>query len=210
MKLKKYWKFGVGGLAGVVLTVCVTSAFGLPDREVRTFTNVEAASGNPVEQEVTIEYISKKLENLSELATAEITYNNLYTVEEGKIPFITKKGFSMLYTATIKAGIDVSLLKIDVSDDEVKIILPASEIQSVHVDPDSIQFYDEKKAIFNWSEKEDVTTAVSTAESDAEQKADTDGLLERASKEAEYIVQGILEGSVGDREVVVAKANGMD
>ena len=40
---------------------------------------------------------------------------------------------------------------------------------------------------------------------DVAQKADIDGLLERASKQAEYIVKGLLEDSVGDLKVVVKK-----
>lgn len=193
---------GIGVAIGVAFSILATSVFGSPDKEVRSFTNI----GEVAEEEVTIEYINKKLENISELSTAEMIYNNLYTVEEGKIPFITKKGFSMLYTATVKAGIDASLLEVNVTDDEIEIILPESDIQSVRVDPDSIRFYDEKKAIFNWSEKEDVTAAVSTAEDDAEKKADTDGLKKRAIEEAEYIIRGILEGSVGNRKVVVQES----
>jgi len=158
---KNILRYGVGGVVGMILTLVASSVFGSPGREVRTFTNVETASNDVVEQEVTIEYISKKLENISELATAEMVYNNLYTVSEGKIPFITKKGFSMVYTATVKAG----------------------------------------------NEKEDVTAAISTAEKDAEEKADTDGLKKRANEEAEYIVKGILERSVGDKELVVVRAN---
>lgn len=204
---KNILRYGVGGVVGMILTLVASSVFGSPGREVRTFTNVETASNDVVEQEVTIEYISKKLENISELATAEMVYNNLYTVSEGKIPFITKKGFSMVYTATVKAGIDASLIDIDITEDEVKVIIPESQIQYIHVEPDSIQFYDEKKALFNWNEKEDVTAAISTAEKDAEEKADTDGLKKRANEEAKYIVKGILERSVGDKELVVVRAN---
>lgn len=103
----------------------------------------------------------------------------------------------------VRACGDASLIDIDITEDEVKVIIPESEIQYIHVEPDSIQFYDEKKALFNWGEKEDVTAAVSTAEKDAKEKADTDGLKKRANEEAEYIVKGILERFVGDKELVV-------
>ena len=45
----------------------------------------------------------------------------------------------------------------DITDEKILITLPPSEIQMAWVDPDSIQFYDEKRALFNWSEKTDVT-----------------------------------------------------
>ncbi len=155
------------------------------------------------EPEITIEYVDKKLENLGELATAEMTYNGLYTIVEGNIPFITQKGFSMTYEAQVKAGIEVSAIEVEVTDKEVVVTLPAAEIQMSYVDPESIQFYDEKMALFNWTEKTDVTEAIASAEADVQEKADLDGLLERASKQAEYIVKGLLEDAVGDLKVVV-------
>lgn len=174
-------------------------------------TDVEEVVEVPVVEEepeeevsvVTIEYIDKKLENISELSTAEMIYNGLYTIVEGEIPFITQKGFSMTYAAQVKAGIDPALIEIEVTNSQVIVTLPAAEIQSSWVDPDSIQFYDEKYALFNWSEKKDVTEAISSAEADVQEKADIDGLLKRASKQAEYIVEGLLEGAVEDRKVVI-------
>ena len=35
------------------------------------------------------------------------------------------------------------------------------------------------------------------------ERADTDGLLKQASQRAETIVEGLLEGAVGDRVIVV-------
>ena len=164
---------------------------------------VEVEAPEPV---ITMEYVDKKLKNISELSTAEMTYNGLYTIVEGNIPFITQKGFSMTYEAQVKAGIDASAIKVEVTDEEVLVTLPKAEIQMSYVNPDSIQFYDEKMALFNWTEKTDVTEAISSAEADVAEKADLDGLLERASKQAEYIVKGLLEDAVGDLKVVVKQA----
>ena len=152
---------------------------------------------------MTIEYIDKKLQNIAELSTAEMIYSSLYTVTEGKIPFLTQKGFSMVYTATVRAGIDISGMAVAVDDKRVIVTLPKAEILMLKVDPESIQFYDEKHALFNWAKKTDVTSAIAIAESDTREKADTDGLLEQASQRAAYIVEGLLEGAVGDRAVVI-------
>lgn len=51
--------------------------------------------------------------------------------------------------------------------------------------------------------KTDVTEALSAAETDVKEKADTDGLIERANQQAEYLIKGLLEGSVGDRKIIV-------
>lgn len=150
--------------------------------------------------EVTVEYLEKALSDISELSTAELSYTGICTVEEGKIPFITKKGFSMLYTGSIKAGIDASQIGIEITDSEVVITVPKAEIQSVVIDPDSIQFYDEKKALFNWTELRDSVDGIILAEENIKTQADTDGILERADKQAEYIVRGLLETVVKEAE----------
>ena len=195
--------FCVGVAIGVVLSVLGFvgyEKFIEKPEIVEVEVPVEVEAPKP---EITIEYVDKKLENLGELATAEMTYNGLYSIVEGNIPFITQKGFSMTYEAQVKAGIEVSEIEVEVTDKEVVVTLPAAEIQTSYVDPESIQFYDEKMALFNWTEKTDVTEAITSAEADVKEKADLDGLLERASKQAEYIVKGLLEDAVGDLKVVV-------
>lgn len=190
----------IGVLLGVVLSIILVFAGykWIPDSRIKKIPKL-----SKIEQEITIEYVNKKLENISDLSTAEMTYNGLFTVTEGNIPFITKKGFSMLYTASVKAGIDASLIKTEVTDEKIIVTLPASKIQVSWVDPDSIQFYDEKHALFNWTKKTDITEAISAAEKDIKENADTERLLDRASKQAEQVVKVILQGSTGNREVVV-------
>jgi len=194
----------LGVVIGVVLSIILIMVYDGFSTNLSAF---EVSSEDSEVQEVTIEYLNKKLENISDLSTAEMTYNGLFTVTEGNIPFITKKGFSMIYTASVKAGIDASLINTEVTDEKIIVRLPSTEIQMSWVDPNSIQFYDEKHALFNWSEKTDVTEAISAAEKDVKDKADTDGLLDRASRQTEYIVKGILEDSVGNREIVVIHEN---
>ncbi len=44
------------------------------------------------------------LKAIGELATEEYTYTGIYKLSNGQIPFITKKGFTIVYTANFKAG----------------------------------------------------------------------------------------------------------
>ncbi|MEZ3423435.1 MAG: DUF4230 domain-containing protein [Lachnospiraceae bacterium] len=152
--------------------------------------------------EITAAYISERINNVSELTTAEMLYSGLVIYSEGDIPLITKKGFSMRYTANIRAGIDFSKVTVKVSKDKVTVHVPEAEIQSVDVDSDSIEFYDERYALFNWTDKEDVVDAISISEEDASAHADVSGLLKRADKQTNAILKNILAGSVGDRELV--------
>ncbi|MBQ1331567.1 MAG: DUF4230 domain-containing protein, partial [Lachnospiraceae bacterium] len=78
-----------------------------------------------------------------------------------------------------------------------------TEIQSVHVDPDSIVFYDESHSIFNRTENEDTVNAISTAEQDVQDNVDLQELLNRSREQAEAIIRGVLEGQIGDRQLVI-------
>ena len=71
----------------------------------RKLEEIDPEAGESKEQVVTIESIDKRLEDLADLSTAEMIYTNLYTVTEGKIPFLTQKGFSMVYTANVGRGL---------------------------------------------------------------------------------------------------------
>lgn len=153
--------------------------------------------------EITAAYISERIKSVSELTTAELSYNGLIIYSEGDIPLITKKGFSMRYTADIRAGIDLSNIKADVTDGKVVIDVPEAQVQSVDVDSDSIEFYDERYALFNWTQKEDVVDAISIAQEDASSHANITGLVKKASEQTEIIIKSILAGHIGDRQLVI-------
>lgn len=155
--------------------------------------------------EITNDYITGKLENVGELTTQKVTYSSRQLMEKGTIPFITKKGFVMQYNATMTAGIDMSEMKVKTSDEKVTIYLPHATAGKAHVDPDSITFTDEKKAILNWNTQEDVAEALAAAEKDAEENpaVDKEQLIEKADENAQTIIHNLLDDSVGRREVEI-------
>jgi hypothetical protein len=162
----------------------------------------------PKEPELTSSFINGKLEAVSELTTAKLTYTGLIKYSEGSIPFLTQNSFSMIYTATVRAGIDLSKAVVEITEEEVVIMLPACEIQSVDIDEESIEFYDEKWALFNRSTKEDVIDMVSAAKEDVTKKADIESLLESASLQTEALVKGLLEDTIGERSLVIQSEKG--
>ena len=157
----------------------------------------------PKEPELTSAFVSGKLEAVSELTTARLTYTGLIKYSEGKIPFLTKNSFSMIYTARVRAGIDIRQAEIDIQEDQVVITLPECEVQSIEIDEDSIEFYDEKWALFNRTEKEDVIDMVAAAKADVSEKADMESLIQNARTQTERIVRGLLEDVVGERALVI-------
>ena len=109
----------------------------------------------------------------------------------------------MRYTASIRAGIDISEVKIDITEKKVTVAIPDAQIQSVNVNSDSVVFYDEKHALFNWTDKEDIVNALSVAKEDAENRIDEDELLEKAKEQTETILKSVLTDSIGDRELII-------
>ena len=152
--------------------------------------------------DVTAGYVSSRIEEASELTTAKMIYNGLVTYEDGDIPFLTKKAFVMVYSADIRAGVDVSEIKFKVTEDEVRIAIPKATVQSIAIDPDSIQFYDTRRALLNWSEREDVKEALQLAQENVETSADTAALLEEADKQAEKVISELLKDGIGERKIV--------
>lgn len=141
--------------------------------------------------EINVTALSEQIKKCSSLTTARLEHRGLLDYSSGNIPFLTKKGFLMLYSAEITAGINLSDVNITVDDHNIQVKLPDPEIQTVTVDPKSIQFFDKKKAIFNWASEEDVPEALSYAEDDARKAADESDLLSQSSEQARTVVESI-------------------
>ena len=158
------------------------------------------------EPKITSTTLGEKLQAVSDLTSAKVDYSGILTITEGDIPFITEKGFTMRYSAEIKAGIDVSEVEIEVKDDEVEVTVPEADIQEVKVDPNSIVFYDRKMSLFNWNTNEDTVDAVKEAENDALAMINKIALKAEADKQIEEIYTAILKEAIGDRELKITKS----
>ncbi len=144
------------------------------------------------EPKVTATSIEERLSKCSDLTTARLDYRGIIKYEEGDIQYINKKSFSMIYDAHIKAGIDLSQAKVSVKDKKITVSIPEPEIQDISVDPDSLEFYDEKLALFNWTKKQDTQKAMEKAEEDATEKAAKTDLLTQATDQAKTLVTALL------------------
>lgn len=192
-KVKLNFSFKIG-MAAVIFAVLVVAFVGF---------KLGGMFYKNKQPEITEAYISEKIKTVSELTTAELTYNGLIIYSEGDIPLITKKGFSMRYTANVRAGIDFSKIKATVIEDKIIINIPEAEVQSVDVDSDSIEFYDERYALFNWTQKEDVIDAISIAKEDTSSHADITKLIKKANKQTEIMIRSTLANYIGDKELIV-------
>ena len=155
------------------------------------------------EPEITSSFINNKIEAAGELTSAKIIYNGLVRYSDGEIPFLTKKAFTMIYRAQVSAGIDTEKVTASVTDSKVTVRLPEVEILDIHVDADSIQYYDEKFALFNGEKREDAIQAIQKAEKDVRENGDMESLKENARKQTEVLLAGLFEDVVGDRKLAV-------
>ena len=147
--------------------------------------------------------LMERLEESSELTVEKNFYTGIVRFEEGTIRFIDKNGFNMKYEAEIDAGFELENVNIEVNDDSVVVTVPEAKILSVSIDPDSLEFYDNQVSLIKTDRKEATKQALQAAQKDAEEHATGKGILEAANKRAEVIFKGILEGGVGDREIIV-------
>ena len=136
--------------------------------------------------------IQEQLSDCSELATAKLDYRGLVRYENGDIDFINKKGFTMVYDAEVRAGVDRSQASVDVSGRTVTVRLPQARLLGIEIDPHSIEFYDSAFALFNWENKQDTATALKAAQADAEGKVDQTGMIEQANEQARTLVENLL------------------
>ena len=92
----------------------------------------------------------------------------------------------------------------EVTPRTVTIHLPQTEVQSIEVDTNTLRFYDERLALFNWSHKEDIGSAITAAKKDAEEHANLDTLKNQARGQAEKVLTKLIEPMTEGREVIVA------
>lgn len=183
----------------IKLIMAVVIVFGVV-YVVSKLTNLWSKKDEP---DITNAFISEKLEAVSDLTSAELIYNGLIRYTDGNIPILTQKGFSMVYCAEIEAGIHLSEVDVNVTDSKVEIVLPEIEVLDINIDSDSIQFYDEKSALFNWTEREDVVEAMKAAEEDVMANAEIDKLKAKAKRQTTQLLQGVFEEIIGDRTLEI-------
>ena len=123
------------------------------------------------DEEVDVTYLLAKLEKSSELTTAKLTFEGIYPYKDSGIKIISRSDFLMIYQATARAGIDVKKVKItaDYVTKTIMISLPKAEVLDIKVDPNSIKYYDEGFALFNFNSKEDANKAQAEAEKKAKE-----------------------------------------
>lgn len=195
-KFKNFF-VGIGVIAFIGLIIFITILISHSIYQKKLQKAEEAAP------KITAMTVSQKLERISELATEKLLYHGWIHHEEGTIPFINKKSYIMTYDAEVKAGVLVDEIEVTEEGDKVIVTIPNSKILSVYVDPESVEFHDERFALFNWDSKQDGVDAIAEAEQNVRENADMDSLLAEAYKNAKEIIEGVLQDDIREGRVEI-------
>ena len=136
--------------------------------------------------------VTAQISELSQLSTAELAYRGLVRYSQGEITFLTKKEFTMIYDASVKAGVDLKQVQIDIKGNNISVTLPKAEIQDITIDPGSLEFYDEKFALFNFQDREDTVEALQYAKEDVTEHVENTDLLKTAEERAKTVITGLI------------------
>lgn len=143
-----------------------------------------------------------QIRSICELATLECYYHNVAKSVKFKEEGITHLGekdrtFWIEYTGTVKLGIDMSQVSMDITDHNVTITIPEAEVLEVSVDDKS---YNENSYIMSqdgWNSNkitaEDTTEAVKVAKEKMKQTAmENSSLLLSAQERAKKLIENYL------------------
>ena len=150
------------------------------------------------EEKITSSYLGTKLTKVGELTTVKLNYTGFLEYHDKGIPVFNKSDFLMTYEANARVGIDLEEVEIEV-DNLNKIVtlsIPKAEILDVKIDPNKINYYDTKFALFNVNEKEDGNKAQALAEEQAYKDLTEMGVLESANEQALTLIKGLLQNVV--------------
>jgi len=148
---------------------------------------------------INTEYLNSLLSKSSELTAAKLTITGMSEFKDKGITFLNKADFTMVYKATVRAGINIDEVKIESNNvDKIYISIPKAQIQEAKVDPSSIKYFNEKIALFNLNEKEDSNKAIELAEEAAKKEAAKTGILELADNQSATLIKGILANAIPD------------
>ena len=158
-----------------------------------------------VSKEVSLDVINTSIQSIGELATLEYLYTDAGKFSDPKdffgkdIPLaITTKTFIAKWDGSIKAGIDVEKIFVEIEKEKKEIIvhIPKAEILPHEIDDESIETLDEKDGLFNPIKIDDIRQFDSTSKIAMEERAIENGILDKAQENAQVIIYKLINVDV--------------
>lgn len=149
-------------------------------------------------EKIDTSYILATLQKSSELTTAKLTFTGFSEFKDEGVSFWNRSDFKMVYTATARAGIDVSAIGVtdNPATKTLHITIPKATVLDVKVDMENIRYFDEKFSLFNVDAKDDANAAIALVEKEAEKEVANMGILAMADEQAHTLIVGLLRDVV--------------
>lgn len=186
-------------------------------KEVEKVVEVEKLVEVEVEKEITSEIIEDGLRDMGFLITQEYFFTDVISFSSSKQLQIfdqridlgfTETNYLASYDGYVEAGIDFTAVRVH-KNDTLKVItvtLPASEIHSVVIDPNSFTLISERAGIGNPPSVSDFNDSIATLEQNAREKSVERGMLEKADQNARTVISNFIRSidNSKDYEIVFA------
>ncbi|WP_294580077.1 DUF4230 domain-containing protein [uncultured Thomasclavelia sp.] len=183
-------KKAIGGIIAIII-VCL----------LIFFAGTQFAS-NSDEPKITSTGLTQQLQDIEELATLSYNYtkvgefSNSLQFNGWDIP-LTQKSFLITYDGSLKAGIKMDKIQVDISDNIITVSIPEIEILSNEIDESSIEVYDETRNIFNPISVNDYATFATSQKEAVEAEAIENGLLSEAATRTQDTIKKYLNALPG-------------
>lgn len=154
-----------------------------------------------------IDNLKASIEDMGDLVAVEYNYTDILTYKDQltlfnlNLPFTDKK-YIIRYQGYIKAGVDLRKADIEYSGSVVKISLPEPRISDNVIDDSKVLILDEKNSIFNPISIKDYSDSLKKELKEREEKALSDGIIQKARKNTEEILRNIVK-SLGFDKVII-------
>lgn len=165
-------------------------------------------STEQIRPEVNLINLKTQIVDIGELASVEYIFSNTSrfkdaeTTKKGKTKWGTEKSFLVECDGVIKAGIKLEAIIMEVKEQEKKILiyLPEAEILSYEIDEDSVKVLEEESGIFTEITVEDKVKFDADVKESMKSRAIENGILEKAQKNAEAIIERIVTADAAIRD----------
>ena len=160
-----------------------------------------------VEKEITAELLQDGLRDMGKLITEEyyftevVDYSSVKKWWKLEVPY-TESSYLASYDGVVSAGIDFAEIRVEKDDEnkEILVTLPAARIDTVDIDPSSLQVYSEKHGLGNPIAVLDFNDSLIELENTARAKAEERGVLTRADENAARLVRNFIASLVDTGE----------
>ena len=123
-------------------------------------------------------------------------FTSSHQIDDWQVPF-TEKAFTMKWSGTVTAGIDLDRvsIKVDKTGEKLIVSIPKADVIEVSTDKDSFKLLDEQNNIFNPISMHDLLKLDLNIEENIRAQAMENGLLTIAQQNARIYITDILRSS---------------